>query len=371
MGGKFDVKEVHEATCIGTYIPVLVLQGLVSEVTWVCGNWCHQMTPGTYHLVVGRCKTTGRMKMATQGDKRSAILDYWMSDGTAAKLNELECQRPWTLNVVRFNKGGKMSEKNKEKLVDLFRSGQWILDIDEDYLSCNNPHGIEFRANFGEQTYKELAQIFDVEVKDYYGYWQNLEKLTTENVYKLSKGAFLKHDITQMLMSQLATVKPVKDSKGNIEEPMDPEEAMLMYQRICLKVFPRKVDTNKWNCEDIYENGDITETGEMTCVPHHISQIPEILNMVNDTVDMFCQLPKRPLLTTVATSRADRYLPDPQAALINTLVLGMLRRQWPGARTTRTDIPDNTAEDMELSQPKPPLLFRGKTPSGKRIPVSR
>merc|ERR1712096_484837 len=141
---------------------------------------------------------------------------------------------------------------------------------------------------------------------------------------------------------------PVTDSKGNIEEPMDPEEAMLMYQRICLKVFPRKVDPNKWNCEDIYENGDITET-----------------------VDMFCRLGKRPLLTTVATSRADRYLPDPQACLITILVLGMLRRQWPGARTTRTDIPENTAEDMELTNPKPALLFRGKTPSGKRIPVSR
>jgi hypothetical protein len=363
FSGKFNVDEVHKATCIGTYIPVLVLQGLVSEVTWVCGNWCHQMTPGTYHLVVGRCKKTGRMKMATQGDKRSAILDYWMSDGTAAKLDELECQRPWTLNVVRFNKGGKMSEKNKQRLVDLFRTGEWVLDIDEDYLSCNNPHGIEFRANFGDETYNDLAKIFDVEVKDYYGYWQNLEKLTTDNVYKLPKGQFLKHDLTQKLMKTLET--------QNIDEPMDPEEAMLMYQQICLKVFPRKVDTNKWNCEDIYGNKDITETGEMTCVPHHISQIPEILNMVNDTVDLFCRLGKRPLLTTVATSRADRYLPDPQAALINTLVLGMLRRQWPGARTKRTDIPDNTAEEMELTNPKPALLFRGKTPDGKRIPVSR
>merc|ERR1712072_256409 len=178
---------------------------------------------------VGRCKETGRMKMATKGDSRSAILDYWKSDGCAAKCAELDCQRPWKLHVVKFGKGGRMSQANKDKLVVWFRSGEWILDIDEDYLSCNNPHGIEFRANFGEETYKELAQIFDVEVKDYYGYWQNLEKLTTENVYKLSKSKFLKHDITQKLMSQLATVKPVTDSKGNVEAPMDPEEAMLMY----------------------------------------------------------------------------------------------------------------------------------------------
>lgn len=70
------------------------------------------------------------MKMATKGDRKSAILDYWKSDGCAAKTSELDCQRPWTLHVVKFVKGGRMSPANKEKLISWFRTGEWILDID-------------------------------------------------------------------------------------------------------------------------------------------------------------------------------------------------------------------------------------------------
>lgn len=148
------------------------------------------------------------------------------------------------------------------------------------------------------------------------------------------------------------------------------ERTILSYRDICLKVFPRNIDKTKFNFEDVYSNEDIVETGEMTCVPHHITQAPEILNMVNDSVEIFRRL-KRPLLTTVATSRADRYLPDAQAAFINTLVLAMLRRLYPGARTTRTDHPENTADDLGIDTKKKPLLYRGKTPGGRRIPVSR
>jgi len=342
------------------------------------------MAPGTYDLVVGRCKETGRMKMATKNDVNSSILDYWKSDGCAAKTHEMDCKRPWKLHVVKFGKSGQMTPANKAKLLSWFRTGEWILDIDEDYLSCNNPHGIEFRANFGEDTYKELARVFDADVKDYYEYWRRIEKITKENVYKLTKGEFLKSESVQELVEQLTYVrrelKPVRGKNGKFLKPKlskncigkrGAEEMILSYRDICLKVFPKNVDPNKFNFEDIYGNEDIVETGEMTCVPHHITQAPEILNMLNDSVEIFCQIGRRPLLTTVATSRADRYLPDAQSAFINTLVLSMLRRQWPGARTTRTDIPENTADDLGLNHRKKPLLFRGKGIGGRRIPVSR
>jgi len=361
--GKFNHELVHEATCIGTYIPVLVMQGLVNEVTWSAGHWCHQMDEGDFDLVVGQCKETGRLKVATKDDVKSSILEYWEGDGTAAKCDELTHKREWKLHVVKFNKRGTMSDKNMKKLTKLFRGKHWILDIDEDYLSCNNPHGIEFRANFGDAAYAELTEIFDQDVKMYYQYWESLEKLTTSDIYKLPKRGYLNHEITVDLVAQLKTIMSQRKA----------EDVVLRYRKICLKVFPAKVDKNKWNCEDIYENTDITETGGMSCVPHHITEVPEILNMVNTTVEVFCRIGTPPLMTTVATSRADRYLPDAQSALINTLVLRMLRRQYPGARTTRTDIPENTADDLEPSkaQEKTPLLFRGKNHNGKRLPVSR
>merc|ERR1711964_323946 len=160
------------------------------------------------------------------------------------------------------------------------------------------------------------------------------------------------------------------------EAEMSEEEArktLLEYRRICLYVFPKNTDEKKFSVEDYYQNKDIVETGEMSCVPHHITPMPHILKMLNDTVDLFQRIPTRPLLTTVATSRADRYLPDAQADMINTLVLRALRRTYgPGVKVFRRDTPENTAEDVEPTPAarKKELLFR-KDKNGKKKPVSR
>merc|ERR1712098_262833 len=157
---------------------------------------------------------------------------------------------------------------------------------------------------------------------------------------------------------------------------------MLDYRSVCLAVFPKNVDQTKWNAEDFYniQETDIMYSGTTNVivdsglmsqgVPHYISTLPHILKMLNSTVDIFTAIPTRPLLATVATSRADHYLPDPQASLINTLVLRMLRRQYgPGVTVKRTDIPENTAEEVEPIRSKPPILYRGT--KGKKKPVSR
>merc|ERR1711964_928500 len=111
----------------------------------------------------------------------------------------------------------------------------------------------------------ELTEIFDQDVKMYYQYWETLEKLTTSDIYKLPKRGYLNHEITVDLVAQLKTIMSQRKA----------EDVVLKYRKICLKVFPAKVDKNKWNCEDIYENTDITETGGMSCVPHHITEVPD------------------------------------------------------------------------------------------------
>merc|ERR1711964_906440 len=112
---------------------------------------------------------------------------------------------------------GPMSKENREKLVALFKRGEWILDIDEDYLSTNNPHGIEFRANFGNEAYEVLARVYDADVKDYYNYWRGLEKIVLESKFKLGKSAFVKDE----------TVISV---------------TIMEFREVCITVFPKKVD---------------------------------------------------------------------------------------------------------------------------------
>lgn len=363
--GRFNRLDLHDFTCIGTFILPLVLEGIIDEVTWCAGHWCHQLNSGSYDLLVGISKVDGRMKVASANERRPAILDYWMSDDADCKKEELEVFRPWKLHVIKFSKSGPMSKQNFTKLVSNFEKGEWILDIDEDYLSCNNPHGIEFRANFGDESYETLTKIYDADVLEYYEYWKGLEKIVLEEKFKLSVDRFHDDETVRAVIDQLKTIMEVKEAVLTLDK----------FRTVCLTVFPKKVDKTKWNAEDYYEPKDIIETGEMTCVPHHVSSLPHILKMLNSTVDILNAIPKRPVLITVATSRCDRYLPDAQASLINTLVLRMLRRQFgPGVKTIRTDIPEHSAEDVEpTNNPiKPPMLYaKTKTKSGKRKPVSR
>merc|ERR1712096_82247 len=213
-------------------------------------------------------------------------------------------------------------------------------------------HGIEFRSNFGDESYETLSKIYDAEVREYYEYWKGLEKIVLEGKFKLKTDKFMDDETVRDVMRILQTT-------------MDAQEAVVTldkFRQVCLTVFPKKVDKTKWNAEDYYEHKDIIETGEMTCVPHHISTLPHILKMLNSTVDIFEAISRQPVLITVATSRCDRYLPDAQASLINTLVLRMLRRQFGDVRTIRNDIPETSAEDVEPQdyQVKPAKLYAKK-----------
>lgn len=362
--GSYNRMDLHDFSCIGTFILPMVLEGIIDEVTWCAGHWCHQLGAGSYDLLVGISKEDGRMKVASASARRPAILDYWKSDGADCKKEEFAVYRPWKLHVFKFSKNGPMSAKNRAKIVSNFQKGEWILDIDEDYLSCNNPHGIEFRANFGDESYDILRDIYDADVQEYYEYWKGLEKIVLEGKFKLSSDAFHNDETVRIVLDLLKTAMSAKEAKLTLDK----------FQSVCVTVFPRKVDKSKWNAEDYYEHKDIIETGEMTCVPHHVSTLPHILKMLNSTVEIFEAIPKKPVLITVATSRCDRYLPDAQASLINTLVLRMLRRQFGNVKTIRKDIPEHSAEDVEPQeyQVKPAKLYakkRGK--NGKRKPVSR
>jgi len=50
-------------------------------------------------------------------------LDYWAFGGCVCKEKDFEYYREWTLEVVRFNKAGKLSEKQRTSLIKKFSVG--------------------------------------------------------------------------------------------------------------------------------------------------------------------------------------------------------------------------------------------------------
>ena len=71
----------------------------------------------------------------------------------------------------------------------------------------------------------------------------------------------------------------------------------------------------------------------------------EEFHLINNTVSLFKQLNSRPEIITVATSRKDQYTPEQQASQINTLVLSMLKKQWPYSKITRHDLPQYSTDE--------------------------
>ena len=340
FSNKFPKKTLLDLTEIGNWVPVLVFQGLVDEVIWVAGNWCHQFNEGVHKLVVGIDKESGQMKVASQNDYKTDALDYFLEEDGVVSVNDLKMKRNWNLHVFKFDKNQELSLKKMNKIKKILDKNKWILDIDEDYVSTNNPHGVEFRSMFGQKNYDILMKLWDADVNKYYKYSRNLEKIVRKNLFKNNYDFYINHQLVKN------TIKFLTDSDYSKKKS---KEMLTDYYNMCKNIFPIKVNTSKLNSEDVYDHDFIIDAGEMTSVPHHISKLPEILRLINNTVNLLSILNKKPEVVTIATSRADKYTPDQQADTINTLVLHMLLEIYPEGKIFRYDRPEfSTAEYCQL-----------------------
>eukprot|EP00492_Amphilonche_elongata_P004236 TRINITY_DN4618_c0_g1_i1.p1 TRINITY_DN4618_c0_g1~~TRINITY_DN4618_c0_g1_i1.p1 ORF type:complete len:152 (+),score=35.61 TRINITY_DN4618_c0_g1_i1:42-458(+) len=122
----------------------------------VAGSWCNQIDEGTYDLVMGIHKKTGKLLTASadgDNENNAAVTDYWDCDGTAGDLSDLQFQKPWKLHVFKHNKNGNLPDDSFDEMTSILKDSTWVLDIDEDFFSCNNPHRDDFSACFGTKSF--------------------------------------------------------------------------------------------------------------------------------------------------------------------------------------------------------------------------
>jgi len=149
--GNPSIRKLYKTTDIATWILPMVLMGHADHVVWACAHWCDQFRHGKWKLLCGKDRNDGRMKVGVRGNKNWTCLDYWSSADCVCKEKDFEYFREWTLEVVKFNKAGKLPENQRMSLVSSFSSGRWVLDVDEDFFSCNNPTRDEFCDLFGKE----------------------------------------------------------------------------------------------------------------------------------------------------------------------------------------------------------------------------
>merc|ERR1719231_1958444 len=104
-----------------------------------------------------RLMTNRKLQMMSPTRIRRQLRSHRMRISLRADLDEC---RPWKLHVVKFQKNGTFAPQGMKKIVDICKHSPWILDIDEDYLSCQNPFTTEFTQLYGEEMYNTLVRIY-------------------------------------------------------------------------------------------------------------------------------------------------------------------------------------------------------------------
>jgi len=345
---KYSIRELYDTTDIATWITPMSLMGHVNFVVWACAYWCDQFNPGTWKLLVGKDKNDGRIKVAAPGNKKLACLEYWESGDTTCNVEDFEYYKEWTLMVVRYGKNCRLPEKQRDRLKEELSTGTWVLDIDEDFFSCNNPYFDEFRDLFGEKTHKMISKIYGTDPEDTSEMEETLLSMFRNKSYKKSWSRFSKSSLGKNLLKMLNCTGKSKVLKefhaflrknwphGGMDDNDSEEE---------------EIEFEGWDVRDFFTLDDLHRTGQLACLPHHISSAKEIKELVNEVDALFDELP-RPAIVTVATSRLDRYLPDSQAATIHSFVETMLTNRFENSKVIRLDKPHFSVDSGESGEGK-------------------
>merc|ERR1719394_1544747 len=79
------------------------------------------------------------------------------------------------------------------------------------------------------------------------------------------------------------------------------------------------------NIEELFNLEDVHTAGLYSGLPHHITKAEDIVEMGNAVEEILNEMMfNKPVHVTLATSRADRYLPDAQAAIIHGMLDSMM-----------------------------------------------
>jgi hypothetical protein len=266
-----------------------------------------------------------------ESNPTSALKDYWAGDGTDSKLRKTKYHKKWTLHVVKYSKDGTLTDEQTQLIHRVCYGNPWVLDIDEDFFSCNNPYRDGFEACFGKSTFSLLRTLYDTEIDSDADKYDDdiMKRIFTKKLFVRKPNEFFKHKLVKEMISIL------KSAGKNGKQLMKKFYGIFHrhYRNTGLKpsILP----------QDLFNFDELHDTGLYTGLPHHISELDEITAMGNTTEKLLKSL-DRPLYVTFATSRSDRYLPDCQAALIHGMLDEMVERVYKRVNVIRRDCPKYT-----------------------------
>jgi len=384
----FDQLEVLRLSDISDWVFTPVLQGMCDEVVWISGWWCSQLDKNDSHdMFVGIDPKDHKIKIGIKGDKglNRSFLEYWSTSGYLAKEKELTHVRHFKMHVVHFKKDCKLPTEWRDKIVKMCKNKPWILDIDEDYLSTQNPFSVEFEAMFGESIWEPFGDLYD-EVAD-----EDAEdaivKMAAKDVFLKNKNSFENDPLTKAAINTLhKNCKHVSKQRAKtIVHKIGP---------ILKKLYPKagpppqaldadsSEESGSENEEDYlsvrahYDCDELLQAAAISCLPHHISTFAELTALGQNTRSLFMNIGTPPGVITIATSRSDMYTPEYQGDILNFMTIDICEDVWKNRRDVVTHRRDWRSTPLSVSEDdKDPgncmlalMLTYGKLSSLPKVP---
>ena len=306
----FNKEILHANLSIENWILPAVFAGHFNTIVWVKPHWATQIAEGHHHFAVG-------VETESQCLRVSCEVPYYIGEMLYCKEEEMEKIKYCDLYVVTLTENDAVgSESDNVKLVkDLIEKhdGRFVLDIDLDFFSTNNPFLENLESING---YEKLKPIYELEMD-------------------LSGDRTL-YDVQN---DRIRQIEPLSDFFSELEEIKDKDQIRLDLPRLLEKIEnERRAELVKKLVSELLDSGievdwplihdaGCTFDTQETILPHHISTDEEITELVGHASGFLEQF-EAPILVTIARSSTDNYCIPEQVDIIQERVLTFLRRRF-------------------------------------------
>ncbi|CAK8673278.1 UPF0489 protein C5orf22-like [Clavelina lepadiformis] len=274
----FEKEVLFEMISIESWLIPAVFAGHIHTIIWCKPPWSDQIQDGSYSFYVGKSGSSDTLKV-------SSTEPYYLSDGVFESEDSLQDKKCLTLHILTID------TKNQGSVVEslqlLLESQNYVLDIDIDFFSTQNP----FLEMFSEEDTKTLTDLyhFTPPESNQLTALQDCQKQRNEQLHTL-----------RSWIDAIKEEKKVTTDEGSRYENL----------KNILKNYEASLN-KKLDDEDIeIFHGAGCATGDAG-LPHHVSSADEIDRLI-DCVEYILKQINPPKLITIARSSIDDYCPADQ-----------------------------------------------------------
>lgn len=292
----FDKYALFEFLSIENWILPAAYAGHFGTIVWIKPPWSNQIPDGEYEFLIGSEKSSKEIRI-------TCTENYFLGDALFCLESELENKKSIVLVVITMN--NEKDDLVEQKIVDILSKKEvYVLDVDLDFFSTRNP----FRDMYKNcDLYKNLKEVYRFETPSDKNDVNAIQQCVKRRKFQLS---------------ELETLFKYLNEHGSLENYSG---SSLYFDQVAsiekkLKEFYNDID---WLL--VHDMGCTCDDTEL---PHHVSELSCINELLKSFTDFLKILPNISVVVTISRSSDDDYCPPENVDFIQHEVLSCLQKRF-------------------------------------------